>query len=347
METKSIVILVLAVAIAAVFVFAYWFEIRVTDYESCIGSGYPSLESYPAQCNTFLGRHFVQVVEPIGGDRDSHGCLGPAGYSWNASEKECVREWETGEERYQVDDFQSCAALGNGVMESLPRQCQTEGGRRFVEEIVEVGTYFRNEMWRRGVDNLGGAMPIEGFDPSLFMGAFPGLIKEDFEGVSAIGGGWGLNDGELEFIDGNSMEATSADGTIDKEGMAQLMEKLEQRFGMNVENEDDVDDLIDTISVEVGTCPTGFFNESLDCLCEWGYIKSGAPWPTPPEAEEKRYCKINKTWEEFELCDSNDDCPSDYRCFSEETIEKEFRCVPNRGYATSCGCEIGGGCWCT
>jgi hypothetical protein len=30
----------------------------------------------------------------IGGQRDSHECLGPAGYSWNASIGACVREWE-------------------------------------------------------------------------------------------------------------------------------------------------------------------------------------------------------------------------------------------------------------
>jgi len=30
----------------------------------------------------------------IGGQRDEHGCLGPAGYSWNESINACVREWE-------------------------------------------------------------------------------------------------------------------------------------------------------------------------------------------------------------------------------------------------------------
>ncbi|VVB77982.1 Uncharacterised protein [uncultured archaeon] len=30
----------------------------------------------------------------IGGDKDSHGCLGPAGYSWNSSIGACIREWE-------------------------------------------------------------------------------------------------------------------------------------------------------------------------------------------------------------------------------------------------------------
>ncbi|TRZ78175.1 hypothetical protein D4R87_01200 [bacterium] len=30
----------------------------------------------------------------IGGDRDEHGCLGPAGYSWNEESSACLREWE-------------------------------------------------------------------------------------------------------------------------------------------------------------------------------------------------------------------------------------------------------------
>ncbi len=31
---------------------------------------------------------------PIGGDRDAHGCLAPAGYTWCARERACVRPWE-------------------------------------------------------------------------------------------------------------------------------------------------------------------------------------------------------------------------------------------------------------
>jgi len=30
----------------------------------------------------------------IGGERDSYGCLISAGYSWNSTEQQCVREWE-------------------------------------------------------------------------------------------------------------------------------------------------------------------------------------------------------------------------------------------------------------
>lgn len=69
----------------------------------------------------------------IGGERDEHGCLGAAGYSWNETEKECVREWEINEERYQITDFRSCADAGYSIMESYPRQCKTLSGKQFTE----------------------------------------------------------------------------------------------------------------------------------------------------------------------------------------------------------------------
>ncbi len=73
----------------------------------------------------------------IGGDRDKNGCLIPAGYSWNESEKECVKEWETGELRYQVTNFQTCKDAGYPIMESYPQQCKTPSGRNFVEELPD------------------------------------------------------------------------------------------------------------------------------------------------------------------------------------------------------------------
>merc|ERR1719329_495059 len=30
----------------------------------------------------------------VGGDRDAHGCIGSAGYSWCASLSDCIRPWE-------------------------------------------------------------------------------------------------------------------------------------------------------------------------------------------------------------------------------------------------------------
>ena len=30
----------------------------------------------------------------VGGDKDEHGCIGSAGYTWSETKQECVREWE-------------------------------------------------------------------------------------------------------------------------------------------------------------------------------------------------------------------------------------------------------------
>ena len=49
-------------------------------------------------CNTVPKPDVIQDInQPIGGQRDEHGCLGPAGYSWNEEANACIREWELDE----------------------------------------------------------------------------------------------------------------------------------------------------------------------------------------------------------------------------------------------------------
>jgi hypothetical protein len=43
----------------------------------------------------------------IGGDRDEHGCLPPAGYSWNATAERCMRPW-SGEVQGDVGGMRAC-----------------------------------------------------------------------------------------------------------------------------------------------------------------------------------------------------------------------------------------------
>lgn len=39
----------------------------------------------------------VPAPATIGGDRDEHGCLGPAGYRWDEEVMACIRTWELDE----------------------------------------------------------------------------------------------------------------------------------------------------------------------------------------------------------------------------------------------------------
>jgi len=78
---------------------------KITNFEECIAAGYPAMESYPRQCMVPGGPAFTEEIEepPIGGERDVHGCLGPAGYTWNEEVDACIRTWE-------LDDNQKTAA---------------------------------------------------------------------------------------------------------------------------------------------------------------------------------------------------------------------------------------------
>jgi hypothetical protein len=74
--------------------------------------------------------------KPIGGEKDAHGCLTGAGYSWCEAKGKCLRVWEepcTGTSA--IDTFGECVAAGYPVMESYPRQCRVPGGPTFTEVI--------------------------------------------------------------------------------------------------------------------------------------------------------------------------------------------------------------------
>jgi hypothetical protein len=81
----------------------------ITNFEECAAAGNPIMESYPRQCRAD-GKTFVEVIEEpvqgpdqlIGGQRDEHGCLGPAGYSWDAEIGACIRTWELNENQRQA-----------------------------------------------------------------------------------------------------------------------------------------------------------------------------------------------------------------------------------------------------
>ena len=82
---------------------------KINNFQQCADAGFPVMESHPMQCRTPDGRIFTEPVPApeedklIGGQRDEHGCLGPAGYSWDAPIGACVREWE-------LNDLQRFAA---------------------------------------------------------------------------------------------------------------------------------------------------------------------------------------------------------------------------------------------
>lgn len=36
----------------------------------------------------------ADTVHVVGGDKDKHGCIASAGYTWSEAQKDCIRLWE-------------------------------------------------------------------------------------------------------------------------------------------------------------------------------------------------------------------------------------------------------------
>lgn len=72
----------------------------------------------------------------LGGDKDEHGCIGSAGYSWCDSKQKCLRIWEEEcETNNKITTFDECVEAGYPVMESYPRQCRVPDGESFTEVL--------------------------------------------------------------------------------------------------------------------------------------------------------------------------------------------------------------------
>lgn len=66
---------------------------EIQSFEECVAAGNAVRGSFPRQCRTEDGRSFTED-QLIGGQRDEHGCLGPAGYSYDEEIAACIRTWE-------------------------------------------------------------------------------------------------------------------------------------------------------------------------------------------------------------------------------------------------------------
>jgi len=154
------------------------------------------------------------------------------------------------EQIVNINSFEECVQAGNSIMESYPRRCIHEG-EVFIEELdfdrVSLIDYFSTKMFEKGIELNEGRIPIEGFTPSMYLDLFSKLEEKDFRNVRAINGIYNHNEGELIFMMNSSEFITSADGSLNEEGMGDLLGNLEQRLDVSISDNDSVDELIELI----------------------------------------------------------------------------------------------------
>lgn len=110
----------------------------------------------------------------------------------------------------------------------------------------ELESMFRSELIAEGIERVG--QPIEGFDASLLILAFPGLQEADFNGVrtgiTEEEGMYSYIDGELRWERTKQRPITSGEKTVSEEGYRTLLSNISERLGIAVRTEEAVRELI-------------------------------------------------------------------------------------------------------
>lgn len=112
--------------------------------------------------------------------------------------------------------------------------------------MPELAAYFENQMINLGRADIG--QPIEGFDATLLMLAFPGLDVEDFRGVETLEGRYEVQEGELSFILDREQPVSSAARTLAAKGYETLLANVVSRLGFVLNSESDIDALVGALN---------------------------------------------------------------------------------------------------
>lgn len=99
---------------------------------------------------------------------------------------------------------------------------------------VSVQYAFKTTLKNEVVRTMG--MPIEGYEPFMFLEVFPGLAETDFDGVEASIGNYSVVDGRLVHNTDNSRLIHSAAKAITDRGLDTLLTNVSLRLGIDITN---------------------------------------------------------------------------------------------------------------
>lgn len=87
----------------------------------------------------------------LGGDRDEHGCIGSAGYSWCEAKQKCLRNWEEKCEEEKIEE-----TVGEVVTRILVKKYNWEGHEVLVRVEKEIGDFASGSVRFGDVEDSGG-----------------------------------------------------------------------------------------------------------------------------------------------------------------------------------------------
>ena len=111
---------------------------------------------------------------------------------------------------------------------------------------VDVQEVFKETLEKEVQGKIG--MPVEGYEPSMFMQVFPGLTETDFDAVEASLGIYSIEGGRLVFILDETQLVHSAAKAITRDGMKTLLRNVSSRIDVDLANGGTITDIISAIT---------------------------------------------------------------------------------------------------
>lgn len=131
----------------------------------------------------------------------------------------------------------------SGALDKLANTEAETSATKLSPDIIDV---FRFTLEEEVVKKQG--QPIEGFEPQMFLQAFPGLVETDFEGVQASVGYYTIRNGRLVHDTSGAELMHSAAGAISRRGMETLLNNVADRSGINLRAGGTITDIVGVIT---------------------------------------------------------------------------------------------------
>lgn len=133
----------------------------------------------------------------------------------------------------------------SGGLELLVKTEQEEEQKtiKINPDIVDVFRFTLEDEVKKKI-----GQPVEGYEPQMFLTAFPGLVETDFNGVDASIGHYEIIDGRLQHINDEKGPVHSAAGAITRRGMVTLLDNVAKRAGIDLQADGTITDIVSVIT---------------------------------------------------------------------------------------------------
>lgn len=119
---------------------------------------------------------------------------------------------------------------------------------------LDVKYVFKNVLRSEVQKRIG--TPKEGYEPYMFLDAFPGLTESDFEGVQASIGYYTMRSGSLAYQTDNTKLIHSAAKAITDRGMDRLLANISVRLGVDLAKDGTLTQIMESLMRTQSTSST-------------------------------------------------------------------------------------------